>query len=180
MNYFNTPKRIDHTVIKFCKSISPHSKPEYIQLRPELWCRPNDCYNNVEQKVAKYGGKRQLGWRIQVIPDPNPKFMIEAVHHAIWITATGQKIDITPQPNVVGKIVFVSDDITKLENHRVGEKYQALLDCPIVHEYVGLCNLESEHYTSKTKLIKQPKPPVELLMKQEQLKDLIFRKHGRL
>ena len=106
MQQINTPKTIDDSVINFCKLIAPGAIPEYIQVSPRLWCRQNECYNNVKRRVKRYGGKRQLGWRIQVVPDPLPKYMIEAVHHAIWITEEGEKIDITPQPNSGGRIFF--------------------------------------------------------------------------
>lgn len=178
MNSTNTPKEINNTVIDFCKSITPYSIPEYVQLRPESWCKENECYDNVKKKVEDCGGKRQLGWRIQVMPDPLPKFMIEAVHHAIWITETGEKVDITPQPDSASRIVFVSDDSTKFGKYRIGEKYQALFKCPIVNEYVRLCNLESAEYISKTELNKQPKVPAGLIMKQKQLTMQILLKHG--
>jgi hypothetical protein len=174
----NTPKEIDNAVIDFCKSITPYSIPEYVQLCPESWCIENECYDNVKQKVNAFSGKIQLGWRIQVVPDPLPKFMIEAVHHAIWISETGEKIDITPQPHSADRIVFVSDNSTKLGKHRIGEKYYALLNCPIVNEYVRLCNLESVEYVSKTKLIEQPNIPQKLLMVQQELLLKIVKKHG--
>ncbi|MEK8217154.1 hypothetical protein [Paenibacillus sp. FSL L8-0463] len=179
MNTTNTPKEIDDSVIDFCKSIAPYSIPEYVQLRPESWCIQNDCYDNVKQKVEDCGGKRQLGWRIQVVPDPYPKYMIEAVHHAIWISETGEKIDITPQPDSANRIVFVSDDSTKIGKHRIGEKYHALLNCPIVNEYVRLCNLESVQYVSKTNLIQKYNTPLVLLKEQQKLLIQIYEKHGR-
>ena len=163
----NTPKRIDDAVKNFCKSIAPDSIPEYVQVYPELWCKQNECYNNVMQKVAKSGGRRQLGWRIQVVPAPLPKFMIEAVHHAIWITENGDKIDITPQPDSGNRIVFLADDSVELGEYRIGEKYQALLNWKEVIEYVRLCNLESTEYVNKTKLNEQPQIPKELLEKQD-------------
>lgn len=165
----NTPKKIDDTVIEFCKSIVSSAKPEYITVCAESWCKPNECYDNVQQKVRTNGGKRQLGWRIQVVPDPMPKFMIEAVHHAIWITETGEKIDITPQESYNGKIVFIEDNITQLGEYRIGEKYQALMKNKCVTEYVRLCNLESSEYVSKTKLDKQPIIPNKLLEDQNKL-----------
>lgn len=174
----NTPKEIDKSVIDFCKSITRKSIPEYVELRPEPWCRENECYDNVENKVKSFGGKRQLGWRIQVIPDPLPKFMIEAVHHAIWISDKGEKIDITPQPASARKIVFVADDSIKLERFRIGEKYHALINCPIVNEYVRLCKLESTHYVSKTELINTPKIPEKLKEQQDVLLPQIMMKHG--
>lgn len=178
MNTTNTPKVIDNSIIDFCKSITPYSMPEYVQLCPESWCKQNDCYDNVKQKVEDCGGKRQLGWRIQVIPDPFPKYMIEAVHHAIWISETGEKIDITPQPDSANRIVFVSDDSTKLGKYRIGEKYHALLNSPIVNEYVRLCNLERK-YISKTELIKKPNIPLQIVKKQEELLQQIYMKYGR-
>lgn len=163
----NTPKRIDDTVKQFCKSIAPNSKPKYIRVCPETWCKQNDCYNNVMQKVAESGGKRQLGWRIQAVIDPLPKYMIEAVHHAIWITEDGERIDITPQPNAGNRIVFLPDDSINLEEYRIGEIYQALFDWPEVIEYIRLCNLESTEYINKTKLNEQPQIPQNLLTKQD-------------
>jgi hypothetical protein len=176
----NTPKKIDDSVIDFCKSLSPNSVPKLVNVRPEPWCLQNHCYDNVQKKVEHSGGKRQLGWRIQVVPDPLPKFMIEAVHHAIWISETGERIDITPQPASSHRIVFVSDDSTPLGNYRIGEKYRALIKCPLVHEYVRLCNLESDEYTSKTELKNRPNVPAWLTQKQEKLLPQIIAKHGAL
>jgi|GEM_PF-2193907 len=178
MNTNNTPKEINDAVIDFCKSITQDSIPEYVPLRPESWCIENECYDNVMRRVKHSGGKVQLGWRIQVVPDPWPKFMIEAVHHAIWVSMTGNKIDITPQSHSAKNIVFLSDDSTKLGKYRIGEKYYALFNCPLVHEYVRLCNLESAEYVSHTKLIKQPKIPSELSMKQRELFIQIICKHN--
>lgn len=179
MNNTNTPKEIDNDVIDFCKSIASNSIPEYVPLRPELGCIINECYDNVEKKVKKCGGKRQLGWRIQVIPDPYPKYMIEAVHHAIWVSESNEKIDITPQPDSASSIVFLSDETTTLGKYRIGEKYQALMDCPLVKEYVKLCNLESTEYFSKTLLSRQPGIPQELTLKQHILLQQIAKKHFR-
>lgn len=168
MNGSNTPKKIDETVIKFCELISPGLKPEYVQVKPEIWCKLNECYDNVLEKVKTSGGVRQLGWRIQVIPDPFPKFMIEAVHHAIWIKKNGNKLDITPQCEE-REIVFLPDDSIVLGDYRIGEKYYALINDPDVNEYVDLCNLESKEYTSKTKLDFQPQVPQELTNRQHEL-----------
>jgi len=174
----NTPKEINDEVIDFCKSITPNATPEYVKLCPEPQCIENECYYNVDEKVKTCGGKKQLGWRIQVVPDPLPKFMIEAVHHAIWISGSGEKIDITPHSHSANNIVFVSDDLTKFKTYRIGEKYCALLNCPIVKEYVQLCNLESIKYTSKTKLTKQPKIPQKLKVTQMELLHQIAMKYA--
>ena len=180
MNATNTPKSIDDTVKSFCKSIVPNAIPVYVPLRPEPWGIANECYHNVAHKIKDSGGKRQLGWRIQVVPDPLPKFMIEAVHHAIWISDTGEQIDITPQSHSSNSIVFVPDDSVQLGELRIGEKYQALFNCSLVKEYVRLCNLESTKYVGRTKLDEQPNIPPRLLNKQCKLLDKIVQKHGRI
>ncbi|OMF88332.1 hypothetical protein [Paenibacillus sp. FSL R7-0337] len=174
MSRINVPRQIDDTVINFCKSISPKEQPEYIKVIPEKWTKKNECYDNVQQMVQQFGGKRQLGWRIQVVPDPSPKFMIEAVHHAIWIKDNGEKVDVTPQISITKGIVFVADDVTKFGKYRIGEKYQALIDHPLVHEYIALCNKESEEYTNKTLLDDRPNIPMSIRSSQEQLKQAIL------
>lgn len=179
MNINNTPKKIDDGIMKFCETIASNSIPEYVPVHPESWCIAFECYDNVERKVKECGGMRQLGWRIQAIPDPFPKYMVEAVHHAIWISESGKKIDITPQSHSASKIVFLPDDLTKLGKYRIGEKYYALFDCPIVNEYVRLCNLESSEYFSKTKSNKQPRIPSQLTRKQQELQAQILMKYSR-
>lgn len=179
MQISNTPKEIDSIVIDFCKTIVPTSTPEYIKLRPEIWCRENQCYDNVDQKVRTHGGRRQLGWRIQVVPDPLPKCMIEAVHHAIWISDSGEKIDITPQPESSSSIVFLEDNNTPLGAYRIGEKYQALVDDEYILQYVKLCQLESSQYVSKTKLCDTPAIPQSLLNEQNKLFALYLQKYQR-
>lgn len=179
LNINNTPKIIDNKVIDFCETIAPNSIPEYVSVQPESWCIAYECYDNVKRKVKEGGGKRQLGWRIQSIPDPFPKYMIEAVHHAIWISENGEKIDITPQSHSASRIVFLSDESTKFDKYRVGERYHALIDCPLVNEYVRLCNLESSKYISTTKLSKKPRIPPELIRQQQELQAQILMKHGR-
>lgn len=178
MNFSNIPDKIDTNVIKFCKTINPKSSPEFIPLHPEPWCKMNECYDNVEHKVETCGGKRQLGWRIQIMPDPFPKYMIEAIHHAIWVSEIGKKSDITPILLPANQIVFLPDEDTPFNGYRVGEKYYALIDSPLVNEYVRLCNLESTKYVNKTKLDDQPNIPEELSMKQEKLKAQIMQKYG--
>ena len=173
MDIINTPETINDTVIDFCKTIVMDSVPEYVLVHPESWCKENECYANVEQKIKNSGGMRQLGWRIQI----SKGIMIEAVHHAIWISETGEKIDITPQPYSAKNIVFLSDDSTKFDKYRIGEKYQALCKCSLINKYVYLCNLESVKYKNKTRLEQQPNIPQELLDKQAKLLAKIAETH---
>lgn len=180
MDFSNIPKKIDKNVLTFCKTINPKSNPEFIPLKPESWCKMNECYDNVAHKIKNCGGKRQLGWRIQIIPDPLPKYMMEAIHHAIWISEIEKKIDITPIPVSTNQIVFLPDESTIFNEYRIGEKYYALIDCPLVKEYVRLCNLESIEYVNKTKLVEQPNVPKELLAQQNKLQSQIIQKHGNM
>lgn len=177
---FNIPQKIDKNILDFSRTIAPKSDPEFIPLKPELWCRMNECYNNVLNKIKICGGKRQLGWRIQMVPDPFPKFMLEAIHHAIWISESGEKIDITPIDAVTEQIIFLPDDDTIFNEYRIGEKYYALIDCPLVNEYVRLCNLESSEYISKTKLVDKPNIPEKLTLQQSILQIQILNKYKQV
>lgn len=105
---------------------------------------------------------------------------MEAIHHAIWISETGKKIDITPLFVSANQIVFLPDESTIFNEYRIGEKYYALIDCPLVKEYVRLCNLESTEYVNKTKLNEQPNVPKELLAQQSKLQSQIIQKHGNM
>lgn len=116
MDFSNIPKKIDKNVLTFCKTINPKSNPEFIPLKPESWCKMNECYDNVAHKIKNCGGKRQLGWRIQIIPDPLPKYMMEAIHHAIWISETKKKSILHPYQFLRIKSSFYQMNLLYLTN----------------------------------------------------------------
>lgn len=166
----NTPKVIDDVVIGFCTSIVKRSKPEYVKVNVEIDAKANFCYENVMKKIKNSGGRRQLGWRIQI-----NQIMIEAIHHAIWISDDGEKLDVTPQEEN-DAIVFLPDNETLLGEYKIGEKYQALVEDPCVIKYIELCQKESE-YKSKTKLSDKPKIPENLKVEMKELEKQIRKKY---
>lgn len=124
-------------VFEFCRSIVPGTDPVILPIKPNSYCRPQYCFQNVQQKVQCDGGRIQFGWAIWEWP----RVFIEAEHHAVYSPADGTVlIDITPSAYPQDtKRLFLPDDSavyrfdgerTHLDNIRF-----ALTDDPLVKEY---------------------------------------------
>ena len=55
-----------------------------------------DCFVNVEQAIAKNGGRAVYGWAIWQVPG----VYIEAEFHCVWENDAGEMLDVTPYPYV--------------------------------------------------------------------------------
>lgn len=66
------------------------------------------CYWNVQKQVERFGGEAIYGWLILQWP----KLYVEALHHAIWKSPSGDLIDITDKYPTDGRpfSVFAADD----------------------------------------------------------------------
>jgi hypothetical protein len=70
-----------------------------------------DCFNIVARKVARDGGTIQHGWSI----GEWPTIMLEAEFHGVWVSASGELIDLTPQADPPDRILFLPDPNRKFE-----------------------------------------------------------------
>jgi hypothetical protein len=141
-------KAISKDMIRFCKSITPDSTPEYIMVCPDDNSMENKCFDNVYRRIRSNSGKMVLGWGIAKIRN----LYLEAECHAIWMTDTGKKVDITPWSNygesddIVDTRLFLPDD--SLTPPRAGStnsiRHMALTDSPLVIEYIGLLRKHQE------------------------------------
>jgi len=84
--------------------INSKSKPLTVSCTPERGAEINDCFPLVATKVAEHGGELVLGWHIR-----ESKILVEAIFHAIWKTADGELIDVSPKPVPEKEILFVPD-----------------------------------------------------------------------
>lgn len=100
-----TPKRIDKTVIDFCREVSPRQRPEYVSVRPEPDAKTGECFFNVLRTVERAGGAIEYGWRIGIWPG----VFIECEHHAVWRAPDGSPIDVTPAADGQTRILFLPD-----------------------------------------------------------------------
>lgn len=161
MMYNIMPKTIDEKMKKFCKSIS-NIEPLYVDVHPVSGAMEDFCYENVYRQVKLYGGELLPGWRIQLCPN----LWVEAVHHAIWISDSSERVDITPQGS--NRILFLPDIVTQPRGYKIGEKYAVLTDDSLVVKFIKLCNKESAKYISRTRACDDVNVPLKLRQELEQ------------
>jgi hypothetical protein len=149
----NLRKHID----RFAASIT--SDPLRFALhRPEQWCQPGLCFNNVDEKVKRDGGQRLCGWifnlrRADQIE--NGDYLI-AVNHAVWRPPRGPLIDVTPYSHAIHTPIgpaqdrgwFLPDLDAAPVTAAMPSKFYALLDSPQLATYL-------EELASKEALIEQ-------------------------
>jgi len=78
--------------------------PVWMDVRPEPYAVPNECFLNVAKKIARDGGFLQHGWVVWYAPG----VILEAEFHGVWISPTGEMVDITPHDGE-SRILFVPD-----------------------------------------------------------------------
>jgi hypothetical protein len=68
------------------------AEPKSIEYSPLHYCEMANCFRNVEAQVKIAGGRIETGWAFYELIDVS----IHTVAHAIWITPTSRRRDITP------------------------------------------------------------------------------------
>lgn len=106
-----TPERLTKPIVEICRKLNKGKFGlDYVQTKVEPDCLPLRCFNNVMSKVEKDGGRIQFGWKIF----EKPNEAVVARFHSIWISPEGTSIDITPDPLVTDKILFLADALPSL------------------------------------------------------------------
>ena len=80
-----TPKKITDRVRQLCNRIDRTQKPRYVPVKPEAYARETDCFFNVDEKVKRDGGVRQIGWMVWEMK----AVFLEAEFHAVWVSDDG-------------------------------------------------------------------------------------------
>lgn len=88
---------------QFCEGVVADGGPIVVRCRPVPRRPTNECFRIVDEYVEENGGERIIGWAIW----ERPGIFIEAELHAVWRSADGELIDITPR-------IFPFDSITFL------------------------------------------------------------------
>lgn len=132
MHKATTPKAITEEIQEFCSSIDPTQQPVYLAVQPEQEAEYRQCFLNVVRKQRQLGGTIQHGWIIW----ESPGVYLEAEFHAVWVSAEGELIDVTPQPDHEATILFLPDSERVWESRPVPNIRKALRDDPAVHAFV--------------------------------------------
>lgn len=131
------PKKITKEIEQICREINPDTQPLYIAVDCNVAVsEQEDCFVNVARKIMQDGGDFQFGWAIWEWP----MVMLEAEFWAVWVHDDGTMLDITPRGRGE-KILFIPDDKTKLTGKPVDSIIKALIDHPLVLQYIEVNRL---------------------------------------
>lgn len=101
----STPKLISDDVRRLLRKIGTSQDPFYVSVAPVPGARPAECHANVRVTVQNNGGEHILGWIIWEWPGK----LIEGQLHSIYRSASGEYVDVTPQPDGERTILFCPD-----------------------------------------------------------------------
>ncbi len=100
-----TPSHITRHIQQLIEKVVPGGSPVYLTVQPEADAVVNECFLNVEARIARAGGHMLCGWQSWEWPH----VMVEAEFHAVWVSSEGQFVEITPKPQGEATILFVPD-----------------------------------------------------------------------
>ena len=129
--YLNTPSRISYSILELCKEISPLERPEYLQVVPVENAQINECFGNVEKKIAYKGGEKVHGWVIREWRD----VFIEAEFHAVWKSPKGALVDVTPTQSPEEKRLFLPDPAKAFTGTRISNIRKPLRPDAVIQEF---------------------------------------------
>jgi hypothetical protein len=117
-------KTQDEIVQEFCKRLNPNFESAIVDIKPEAGAKIGQWKANVDAKVAKDGGECLEGWAIWYQDD----IIVEGEACAIWKSAKGELLDITPREEEYPQIMFVEEKGIWKDGGPVANKRQALAD----------------------------------------------------
>jgi hypothetical protein len=129
-----TPKKITDTVRQLCNKLDRSQKPQFVAVKPEVYCHADNCFFNLPEKIKRDGGTMQLGWTIWEMSN----VMLEAELHAVWVSPEGRFVDITPKRDGEKKILFHPDSTRSYNREPVDNVRMALQNDPAIHEFMRI------------------------------------------
>ena len=119
-----TPNEISEEILQFCGEIDPTTKPVFLEFFQVDGYISGECYGNVEKHIEKNGGDVQYGWIIW----EDPKLLLEAEFHAVWVNKKGEYIDVTPKVDKENRVLFLPDSKRELNGKLIDNIRKALAD----------------------------------------------------
>lgn len=131
MTYIKVPSKITIGIRNFCNQISS-AEPIYVQIVPVNGAIPNECFSNVDKKIANSGGEKVLGWSIWEWKG----VFYEAELHAVWKSPKNALLDVSlPSEPKERKRMFLSDPNASFQDRRVNNIRKSLRSESIVQEF---------------------------------------------
>lgn len=127
-----TPKEITKHVRRLIAKVAPGRKAIYLDVQPEPSAKVNECFPNVEAKMAQAGGSMLCGWQIWEWPH----VLVEAEFHAVWVAPDGSLADITPKQHGEKRILFVPVPTLTYDGLAKDNTRMAVRDDLLVHHFI--------------------------------------------
>jgi hypothetical protein len=127
------PEEISETVRLLISKLGISGVPQYLRCKPELGALINECFPIVDAKVKAEGGQRVLGWQIW-----QTSLLVEAEFHAVWVSPTGELLDITPKPLPFSEILFISDPKAVYEGKQVNNVRINITGNSLVDDFIAV------------------------------------------
>ena len=101
-----TPRVISEDIKAFCLDIDSSQIQVYVMVKPHPTATINSCFESVAAYIKQNGGSIQYGW---IIWEESKQLFMEAEFHAVWVSPSGEMIDITPKIDDESSILFLPD-----------------------------------------------------------------------
>lgn len=117
-----------------CEALVPGEIPVILSPDPPPWADPNQCTENVESLIERYGGTVEYGWQLW---ETLPGALLEAEFHAVWVDKEGRRHDVTPKaiPGIT-QIVFLPDPNLVYEGRQIDNLRRPLNDDPLIKAFI--------------------------------------------
>ncbi len=102
-----TPPEITRAVRRLIETVVSRGEAVYLPVKSEADAVVNECFPNVETKIARAGGHMLCGWQLWEWPH----VLVEAEFHAVWVSPEGEMVDITPKLHGETRVLFVPDGV---------------------------------------------------------------------
>ncbi|MEY2482797.1 MAG: hypothetical protein QOK24_1325 [Verrucomicrobiota bacterium] len=143
------PKLIHQHVRDLCKKIVAGGTPVRVPVEVMRGAQVNECFPNVQKKIAIAGGSLQHGWTIW----ERPGLFIEGEFHGVWVSPQGSFIDVSPKLDGEAEILFLTDPVEIFDEENPMRRDNIRLaeyDHPVVHEFLQQCAKIREYEESCT------------------------------
>ena len=127
-----TPLIISKQILGFCNEIDASNEPLYVPVRPDVHADFNECFRNVAIHITEHSGQIKYGWIIW----EEPELWLNAEFHAVWISSTGEFINITPKVDGESRILFLPDSKRCFQGPPVENRRKLLVDTELTRRWM--------------------------------------------
>jgi hypothetical protein len=135
-----TPSQITRAVRRLAEKVAPGNQAVFLAVKPEADAVVNECFPNVEAKIARMGGHMLCGWQLWEWPH----LLIEAEFHAVWVSTEGEMVDITPKAQGETRILFVPHQRRRYEGIVVDNVRMPLRDDQLIRDFILVSEMKTK------------------------------------